>query len=94
MDKLIHIEGKNKGKIILYGLSTCIWCKKTKQLLDEIGVDYYYVFVDQLGDEERKKIIDEIKKWNPQCSFPTTVINDNKCITGFKEDKLVEELGR
>jgi len=28
---MTHVDGKNKGKIMLYALSTCVWCKKTKQ---------------------------------------------------------------
>jgi len=32
-----RVAGKNKGQILLYALSTCVWCKKTKQLLDQLG---------------------------------------------------------
>ena len=34
--------------------------------------------------------MEELKKWNPRCSFPTIVINDSKCIVGFKEDDIKE----
>jgi len=44
-----HVEGENKGKVILYALSTCVWCKKTKRLLNQLGVDYYFIDVDLLG---------------------------------------------
>ena len=37
-----HIKGKNKGDVMLYTLSTCIWCKKTKALFKELGVDFKY----------------------------------------------------
>ena len=30
---LQHVAGKNKGHIVLYALSTCPWCGKTKKLL-------------------------------------------------------------
>jgi glutaredoxin-like protein NrdH len=43
-----HITGKNKGKVVMYGLSTCIWCKKTRQLLTDLGMDFDYVYVDLL----------------------------------------------
>jgi glutaredoxin-like protein NrdH len=29
-----------------------------------------------------------VEKWNPDLSFPTLVINDSKCIIGFKEDAI------
>ena len=41
--KMNHVTGTNKGQIVLYGLSTCVWCRKTKVLLDQIGVEYNYI---------------------------------------------------
>lgn len=91
--KIEHIKGENRGKIFLYALSTCIWCKKTKQLLFDLGVEYHYIFMDQLENEGKDQQMEELKKWNPRCSFPTIVINDEKCITGFREDEIREALG-
>jgi len=90
--KTKHVKGKNKGKIILYALSTCIWCKKTKNFLDDLGVEYNFIYVDYLEGDEKEKTKKEIMKWNPRCSFPTIVINDKVCIVGFKEDKIKEAL--
>ena len=36
--------------------------------------------------------LEEIKRLNPQCSFPTVVAGD-KVIVGFKQDELKEALG-
>ena len=90
--KIEHVKGENNGKIMLYALSTCGWCKKTKNLLDDLGVEYYYVYVDYLEGNEKEKTREEIMKWNPRCSFPTVVINDKDCIVGFKEEKIKEAL--
>jgi glutaredoxin len=87
-----HVEGEKKGKIMLYALSTCGWCRKTKELLNELGVEYEYIYVDLLEDEDADTAMDEVKKWNPRLSFPTLVIDD-KCIVGFKEDEIREALG-
>ena len=87
-----HVEGENKGKIMLYALSTCGWCRKTKELLNELGVEYEYIYVDLLEDEDEDTAMDEVKKWNPRLSFPTLVIGD-RCIVGFKEDEIREVLG-
>jgi glutaredoxin-like protein NrdH len=83
-----HIDGENKGKVMLYALSTCGWCKKTKALLDELGVEYDFTDVDLLKGEEQSAIIKEIEKYNPECNFPTLVIDSKKCIIGFKEDDI------
>ena len=93
MRKIEHIDGDNKGKIMLYALSTCGWCKKTKELLDDLGVAYSFVYVDLLEGNEKENTVDEVKKWNPRCSFPTLVINDCECIVGFKEEQIKEALG-
>lgn len=84
-----HIQGKNVGRIMLYALSTCGWCRKTKSLLNDLGVEYSYTDVDLLDEPEREKNMNEVRKWNPGCSFPTMVIN-NKCIVGFKENEIRE----
>lgn len=87
-----HIEGKNKGKILLYALSTCVWCRKTKRLLNNLGVAYDYIDVDLLDGEEKEKAKQEVTRWNPKCSFPTTIVNSN-CIVGFDEKRLREAIG-
>lgn len=90
--KFEHVKGENKGEIKLYALTTCIWCKKTKNLLDKIGCEYNYIYVDQLEGEDKEIIKNEIKKFNPRFSFPTLVINNEKCIVGYKEDDINEAL--
>jgi len=92
-EKMTRVAGDNKGDVTLYALSTCGWCKKTKGLLDDLHAGYSYVYVDQLVDSDRKEVLDKIKKWNPKCTFPTMVINDNTCIVGFKEQETREALG-
>jgi glutaredoxin len=87
------VEGKDKGKIVLYALSTCVWCKKVKKLLKKLGVKYSFIFVDELEGKEKEKIMKQLEKWNPRRSFPTVVINDEKCIVGYKEDEIKEALG-
>jgi glutaredoxin len=91
---LQHVVGKNKGRIVLYALSTCPWCKKTKELLEDIGVEYYFGDVDLMTDAERKEAMRIVQKWNPGSSFPTMIIDDSKCIIGFQENKIREELGK
>lgn len=87
-----HVPGKNKGEIMLYALSTCVWCKKTKELLNNLGVEYSYVFMDLLTGKEREDNLKDLKKWNPRRSYPTIVINDKICIVGYKEDEIKKSL--
>lgn len=87
--KLKQVSGEDRRKVVLFALSTCGWCKKTKKLLNYLGVAYSYVDVDQLEEEDEKtEAVNELKKWNPKCSFPTLVIDDESCVVGFKEDEI------
>jgi len=91
----IHVDGKDRGDIMLYALSTCVWCRKTKALLQELGVAYDYIFVDNLEGQEKKEVMDEVRKHNPSCSFPTIVIEGGRrCIKGFSEDEIRELAGK
>jgi glutaredoxin len=76
----------------LYTLSTCSHCKSTKRLLAECTIEYDFVDVDLLEGDERKAILEDIKKVNPRCSFPTLIIGE-KVIVGYKEKEIKEALG-
>ena len=83
-----HIIGINKGKVVVYGLSTCVWCKKTRQLLTDLGVDFDYIYVDLLSGNEEESAVREVKRFNPSVSFPTVIINDERAILGFDEQAI------
>jgi glutaredoxin-like protein NrdH len=76
----------------IYSLSTCSHCKSTKKFLSECTIQYDFVDVDLLEGSERKAILEDIKKLNPKCSFPTIIIGE-KVIVGYKEDEIKEALG-
>ncbi len=75
----------------IYSLSTCSHCKATKKFLKKCKVEYSFTDVDKLSGEERKAILEDVRKWNPKCSFPTIIIGD-KVIVGFKENEIKEAL--
>jgi glutaredoxin-like protein NrdH len=81
-----------ENKIKIYTLSTCSHCKATKRFLDECSVQYDFTDVDMLKGEERQAILDDVRKLNPRCSFPTFIIGE-KVIVGFKENEIKEALG-
>ena len=88
-----HVEGVNRGEVLLYALSTCVWCKRMKRLLNDIGVEYYYIDVDMLEGDEKKQIENELGEWNKRRSYPTIVVNNEKALVSFDEDKIREVLG-
>ncbi len=76
----------------MYTLSTCSHCKAAKKFLKDHGVANLCTDVDLLTGEERKTTIEEVKKYNPACSFPTIIIGE-KVIVGFNELAIREALG-
>src|SRR3990172_3964160 len=83
-----HVAGEHKGDIFLFAISTCVWCKKTKKLLGELGMDYRFVDVDLLEGERRAAAMHDVSVCNESLSFPTIRVNGNRCILGFKEDEI------
>ena len=80
-------------QVTLYALSTCIWCRKTRQFLEDEGVAFDFVYVDLLEGDEREAAKDAVREWNSRVSFPTTVIDNGESVIGYKTDALRKALG-
>jgi glutaredoxin-like protein NrdH len=88
------VQGKQTNhKVVLYALSTCVWCKMTKQFLKDNNVEFEYIDVDLCEEEDKQKIRQHIQSKGGPLSYPTTIVDDNTVITGFRKDKLKEVLG-
>jgi glutaredoxin-like protein NrdH len=92
--QLSKVSGRNsKHKVLVYALSTCVWCKMTKQFLKDNGIEFEYVDVDLCDEDDKEKIHQEIQNRGGSLSYPTTIVDDKILITGFRKDKLKEALG-
>jgi glutaredoxin-like protein NrdH len=80
-----------EDNVKIYSLSTCSHCRATKRLISECGIQYEFTDVDLLDGEERKAILEDIKKLNPRCSFPTIIIGET-VIVGYKEEEIKKAL--
>ena len=76
----------------MYTLSTCHHCKAAKKFLADCGVAFEFTDVDLLSGAERDAILAEVRRFNPECSFPTILIGD-KVIVGHNEEKIRKALG-
>lgn len=89
------IDNKEKNMSVdvkIYSLSTCSHCKAAKKLLDDLMVTYDATNIDQLSGQERTDALDQVKKLNPQTSFPTIRIGE-QVIIGFREAEIKRALG-
>jgi glutaredoxin-like protein NrdH len=84
---------KNDHKVTLYALSTCVWCKLTKQFLTDNGVEFEFIDVDLLDEDDKRKVHETIMSKGGSLSYPTTIVDDKTVVTGFRKDKLREALG-
>ena len=79
-------------KVKIYSTTTCPFCKMEKQSLEEKGIQYENIFVDQQPDEA-KRLIEE----SGQMGVPFTEIQKDDGsevkILGFDKNKLNEALG-
>lgn len=80
------------AKVKIYSTTTCPFCKMEKQYLEEKGIQYENIFVDQQPDEA-KRLIEE----SGQMGVPFTEITKDDGsvvkILGFDKNKLNEALG-
>jgi len=91
---VIKIPGKNnRHKVFMYAISTCAWCKMTKQFLKNNNIEYEYVDVDLIDDKDRNKISNDIQRRGGTLSYPTLIVDDKILITGFRKDEIKDALG-
>jgi glutaredoxin len=79
--------------VVFYGLSTCVWCRRTRRLLEELDVQFDYIYIDLLQGQERKDAIAEVRRWNSAGSFPTLVVDDAASVVGFRSEEIKKALG-
>jgi ferredoxin-thioredoxin reductase catalytic subunit/glutaredoxin len=78
--------------ITLYSLTTCSFCQAIKKMLDDLEISFRCIQADELPEEDRSRVIKELKKVNPKCSFPTVVVGE-EVIVGYKVQEIKETIG-
>jgi len=79
-------------KVFMYTLSTCPWCRKTKQFFRDRNVPFDYIDYDLAAEAQQEKIVDEIQKSGVQLAFPFVKIN-GEIVVGFNPERYAELLG-
>ena len=83
-------EGRIMVKV--YALSTCPYCRMSRQFLDDSNVEYEAVEVDKLEGQEREDALAEVKRLSGGSSFPVIVAND-EVVVGFDKARIKKLLG-
>jgi len=81
-----------RKNITLYSLSTCIFCQAIKKMFDDLAISHTCIQADELLAADKKKVLHELKRVNPRCSFPTVVVDD-EVVVGYKIQEIKEKIG-
>jgi glutaredoxin-like protein NrdH len=76
--------------VTLFSLSSCPVCKQVKKFLEENHIAFTLIEVDTLDSGEQWLMTKELKKHNPQATYPTVVIEE--VIRGFDRETLSKKL--
>jgi len=87
------VEGEDRGEVRVFTMSTCAWCDKMKALLDNHNVEYHYVDVDRLEEEEREEITGTLDEIYADWGFPCLLFDQRIFIVGYQEKEIREALG-
>ena len=66
-------EENSQPDVKIFSLSTCSHCKSVKRLLDECTIQYEFTDVDLLKGKERTAILEDVKKFNPNCEISSFI---------------------
>lgn len=81
-------------KVELFALSTCGWCRKTREWLDSHRVAYELTYLDQTSGDELAAAKSRASRFSSRMSFPLVVVNDGEeVIPGYQPDRFEEVLG-
>ena len=76
-------------KIKMYGLSTCPHCKNALKFLNDAGVEYEVIWLDELPEGEKRKSMEYMNSITGSYSVPFCIKGD-KWVLGNDREKLEE----
>jgi glutaredoxin-like protein NrdH len=78
-------------KVEFFGISTCGWCRKTREWLDSHNVLYHVIYLDQVSGEEKENAKARVMKYVERISVPIIIVNEGeKVIQGYKPEEYEE----
>lgn len=78
-------------KVFMYTLSTCPWCRKTKQFFKDRDILFDYIDYDLAGEEEQERILKDMARYGGSVAFPFVKM-DEEVIIGYNPERYSELL--
>jgi len=79
-------------KVSMYTLSTCPWCRKTKNFFKERNMQFEFVDYDLADEPTQEKIADEMMRYADHIAFPFVRIG-NDVVIGYNPEKYERLIG-
>lgn len=96
IDKLEFTENDGsveKHDLALYALSTCAFCKRAIQFLQDNDVKFRYIYLDEINPMVKQTVKSELKsRYSSSPVFPILVIDNEEAVSGFSEERWREIL--
>jgi glutaredoxin len=89
------VEGEKgtEDDILVFTLSTCMWCKKCKRFLDDRNLKYRYIELDKIEKQDKSKILDYLREnYSQRISYPFLVCKKGH-VVGYNPNQYEELLG-
>ncbi len=86
-------QDKSGNVVILYGLSTCPWCKKARNFFMEKDVTLDYIEYDKADEDTRKSIEEECSSHMEKLAFPVAIYGDD-VVVGYDPKKYADIIKR
>ena len=79
--------------VTVFGLTYCPYCRGAKKYLAKCNAQHVYIEIDELGEEEKDRVVAYVQSVNPKKSFPTVVFGDSgEVVVGFEVKKMKDAL--
>jgi glutaredoxin len=78
-------------KVVVYALSTCPWCRKTKQFLKDNKIEFEFVDYDLAKEKEQERILSKMKRFGGGSSFPFVIVGE-EAVEGYDPERLSQLL--
>ena len=79
------------NKVSMYTLSTCPWCRKTKQFFRDRGISFDFIDYDLASQDVQQKITNEMTKQAGPIAFPFVKVGDT-VVVGYNPERYEQLL--
>ncbi len=90
-----HITGRRtENPVTVYALSTCAFCRKAIEMLEQEGIEFSYVYLDRLDPELKRAAKDQLRaRFESLPVFPVLLVGEEAALSGYSENKWRQIIG-